>query len=61
MGGGGGWSQKNDSEMCGLLQIYSLYLKSDPYRDIAAGVYQSLKTGDTVLSVSHVGIFHPAL
>jgi hypothetical protein len=27
-------------------------------RDFAAGVYQSLKTGETV---SHVGIFDPAL
>jgi hypothetical protein len=27
-------------------------------RDFAAGVYQSLSTGDTV---SHVGIFEPAL
>ncbi len=32
--------------------------KSWPARDLAAGVYQSLETGD---NVSHVGIFDPAL
>ncbi len=31
--------------------------KIDLLRDFAAGVYQSLQTGDTV---SHVGIFDPA-
>ncbi len=32
--------------------------KTDLYRDFAAGVHQSLQTGDTI---SHVGIFDPAL
>ncbi len=36
----------------------SLTKKTDLKRDFAAGVYQNLETGSTV---THVGIFDPAL